>query len=215
MLASAWAALPDLETYRTGVIMVGLARCIAMVMIWNNLAGGDNNLCAIIVIINSVLQIVLYSPFALFFIKVISRSDDLGLQYGATAIAVLVFLGIPLVLGLITRFSLILLIGKQNFQTRFLPYFSPLALLGLLYTIIVIFAQQAKHILHNLGPVFRTIVPLLIYFVIMFGGTFLLMWLWARRTAGRVGYQEAAVQSFTASSNNFVSEKPYKGVGRG
>lgn len=90
MLACAWIALPDLPTYRTGIILVGLARCIAMVMIWNNLAGGDPDLCAIIVIINSVLQMILYSPLAVFFITVISREHDLGLQYGKTAIAVLV-----------------------------------------------------------------------------------------------------------------------------
>jgi ACR3 family arsenite transporter len=90
MLACAWIALPDLETYRTGIIMVGLARCIAMVMIWNHLAGGDNNLCAILVLINSVLQIILYSPYAVLFIEVISDADDINLQYGTTAIAVLV-----------------------------------------------------------------------------------------------------------------------------
>lgn len=90
MLACAWAALPDLPTYRTGVIMVGLARCIAMVMIWNTLAGGDENLCAVIVIINSVLQIILYSPLAVFFIQVISRTASIELEYGITAIAVLV-----------------------------------------------------------------------------------------------------------------------------
>jgi ACR3 family arsenite transporter len=90
MLGCAWAALPDLKTYREGIIMVGLARCIAMVMIWNQLAGGDNNLCAILVIINSVLQIILYSPLAVFFIQVISDGDDVGFQYGKTAIAVLV-----------------------------------------------------------------------------------------------------------------------------
>lgn len=93
MLACAWASLPDLPTYRVGVIFVGLARCIAMVMIWNTLAGGDDNLCAIIVIFNSILQIILYSPYALFFVKVISRDDHLTgseLSYGTVAIAVLV-----------------------------------------------------------------------------------------------------------------------------
>lgn len=90
MLACAWAALPDLPTYRVGVIMVGLARCIAMVMIWNTLAGGDENLCAIIVIINSVLQIILYSPLAVFFINVISREEVIKIDYGIVAIAVLV-----------------------------------------------------------------------------------------------------------------------------
>lgn len=207
-----------------------------MVMIWNSLAGGDPNLCAIIVIVNSVLQIVLYSPFALFFIKVISRSDAIPIKYGITAIAVLVvrsrlgrfpfgepfdccfradgsaqFLGIPLALGLITRFTLLLTIGRDRFHRLFLPCFSPLALAGLLYTIIVIFAQQAKHILHNLGPVFRTIVPMVLYFATMFSSTFAGMWWWSNRSGReRVGYEEAAVQSFTAASNNFV--RPYAGL---
>ncbi|ORY26594.1 sodium bile acid symporter family-domain-containing protein [Naematelia encephala] len=212
MLACAWAALPDLPTYRTGIILVGLARCIAMVMIWNTLAGGDGDLCAILVIINAVLQIVLYSPLAVFFIKVISHDADLGLEYGKTAIAVLVFLGIPLGLGLLTRIILIPTIGRKRFTNTFLPFFSPLSLIGLLYTIIVIFAQQARHILHHLGPVFRTFVPLVLYFIVMFGGTFTFMWMWSRlprssrllpKGSRRVGYKEASVQSFTAASNNF------------
>ncbi|GFZ48130.1 Arsenic compounds resistance protein 3 [Saitozyma sp. JCM 24511] len=211
MLACAYAALPDLPSYRAGVIMVGLARCIAMVMIWNQIAGGDINLCAIIVIINSVLQIALYSPFTIFFLRIISDNDGItdpfDLQYGPVAIAVLVFLGIPLALGFITRFLLIFTIGRHNFETRFLPYFSPLALAGLLYTIIIIFAQQARHILDNLGPVFRTIVPLFLYFSIMFSATFAGMWWWSNRASTpvgrRSGYEEAAVQSFTAASNNF------------
>jgi ACR3 family arsenite efflux pump ArsB len=117
------------------------------------------------------------------------------------------FLGIPLALGIITRFSLLFLIGKHHFHQNFLPYFSPFALAGLLYTIIIIFAQQAEHILHNLGPVFRTIVPLLLYFMVMFTGTFGGMWWWSRRKGEGKGwgYEEAAVQSFTAASNNFVS----------
>ena len=117
------------------------------------------------------------------------------------------FLGIPLVLGIITRGILLPTLGPKKFAT-FLNFFSPLALLGLLYTIIVIFAQQARRILDNLGPVFRTIVPLVMYFSIMFGLTFAGMWWWARSGRGTImrgGYEEAAVQSFTAASNNFVS----------
>jgi ACR3 family arsenite transporter len=108
--------------------------CIAMVMIWNQLAHGDIDYCAILVIINSVLQIILYSPMSLFFINVISREDSLALQYGQTALAVLIYLGIPLVAGVFTRFGVIALIGKDRFQSVFLAYFGPLALLGLLYT---------------------------------------------------------------------------------
>lgn len=116
------------------------------------------------------------------------------------------FLGIPLALGVVTRFTLLLTIGSDRFHRLFLPYFSPLALAGLLYTIIVIFAQQAQHILHNIGPVFRTVVPMVLYFAIMFSATFAGMWWWSNQPwrRGTVGYQEAAVQSFTAASNNFV-----------
>jgi len=145
MLALAWATLPDQPTYRTGVIMVGLARyanlaynadtrCIAMVMIWNHLADGDTTLCAILVIINSALQMVLYSPMSVFFVNVISREDSLRLEYGRTAIAVLVYLGIPLAAGIVTRFAALALLGRRRFEDVFLVWFGPLALLGLLYT---------------------------------------------------------------------------------
>lgn len=134
MLGLAWATLPDQPTYRTGVIIVGLARCIAMVMIWNQLAQGDVNYCAILVIINSTLQIVLFSPMSLFFINVISGEKTLRLEYGKTAIAVLIYLGIPLAAGIVTRFAVMKLLGRQRFENRFLPFFGPLALLGLVYT---------------------------------------------------------------------------------
>lgn len=133
MLAIAWATLPDQPTYRTGVIMVGLARCIAMVMIWSDLAHGDINYCAILVIVNSVLQIALYSPMSIFFVNVISRENTLKLQYGKTAIAVLIYLGIPLAAGIVTRFAMLGLLGRDKFRT-FLKWFGPLSLLGLLYT---------------------------------------------------------------------------------
>ncbi|EKD05004.1 hypothetical protein A1Q2_00703 [Trichosporon asahii var. asahii CBS 8904] len=205
MLAVAWATLPDLPTYRTGVIMVGLARCIAMVMIWNQLAQGDTDYCAILVIINSVLQIILYSPMSLFFVNVISHEDSLALQYGQTALAVLIYLGIPLVAGVITRFSVIVLIGKSRFENVFLTYFGPLALLGLLYTVVLICAEQATRILDNIGQVFRVFVPMILYFIVMWTGTFFLVFYLTRRPGGseKYGYQMAVVQAFTAGSNNF------------
>ena len=109
-------------------------RCIAMVMIWNQLAMGDGDYCAILVIINSLLQIILYSPMSLFFVNVISGEDDLRLEYGKTAIAVCIYLGIPLLAGIVTRFSVMAMIGRYRFENKFLPYFGPLALVGLLYT---------------------------------------------------------------------------------
>lgn len=106
-----------------------------MVMIWNQLAGGNGDYCAILVIINSILQIILYSPMSLFFINVISQEDSFRrLEYGTTAIAVLIYLGIPLAAGVVTRFGVIWAIGKERFEKRFMPFFGPLALLGLLYT---------------------------------------------------------------------------------
>jgi len=207
MLGLAWATLPDLPTYRTGVIMVGLARCIAMVLVWNQLAKGDGDYCAILVVVNSILQIILYSPYALLFINVIGGKSHSGLHvsYGNVAISVLIYLGIPLVAGIITRYTIWYLASKEFLVTRFLPLFSPLALLGLLYTILVMFAYQGHHIIHNLGPVFRVFVPMILYFVIMWSGAFVLV-LWLSRREGEVslwGYEMAVVQAFTAGSNNF------------
>ncbi|OBZ67187.1 Arsenite resistance protein ArsB [Grifola frondosa] len=179
MLGLAWATLPDLPTYRTGVIMVGIARCIAMVMIWNQLAGGDPNYCAILVVINSILQIALYSPFAIFFVNVIGgerAGSAIHVSYGNVAISVLIYLGIPLGAGLLTRAVMLRFTSHTFFYDRFLPIFSPLALLGLLYTILVMFAYQGHHILHNLGPVFRVFVPLILYFIIMWTSAFALIW---------------------------------------
>ncbi|KZT26827.1 arsenical-resistance protein ACR3 [Neolentinus lepideus HHB14362 ss-1] len=209
MLGVAWATLPDLPSYRAGVIMVGLARCIAMVMIWNQLAKGDADYCAILVVFNSLLQIVLYSPYALLFINILggqAKDKGINLAYGDVAISVLIYLGIPLVVGVITRYSVLVLTGPAFFHERFLPVFSPLALLGLLYTIIVMFAYQGHHILHNLGPVFRVFVPMILYFIIMWSSTFTLVYYLSRRDKGKKGnwgYEMAVVQSFTAGSNNF------------
>ncbi|KAI0033195.1 arsenical-resistance protein ACR3 [Vararia minispora EC-137] len=198
MLGLAWATLPDLPEYRTGVILVGLARCIAMVMVWNQLARGDMDFCAVLVIINSVLQIVLYSPLAVLFINVIGHEKaGLHLHYGDVAISVLIYLGIPLAAGCATRYAVWASAGKTFLDEQFSPYFGLLSLLGLLYTIIVMFAYQGSAIVHNLGPVFRTMVPLVLYFVVVW--TAILMWM---RSLG-IRYERAIVQSFTAGSNNF------------
>lgn len=203
MLGLAFATLPDQPTYRTGVIMVGLARCIAMVMIWNHLARGDINYCAILVIVNSVLQIALYSPMSIFFVNIISKEDALKLEYGKTAIAVLIYLGIPLAAGVVTRFAMRALLGEDKFERIFLPWFGPLSLLGLLYTIIVICAEQATRILDNIGVVFRVAVPLVIYFVLVWAGTFGLGYYLNRKRGAIKGYsyETAVVQAFTAASN--------------
>ncbi|KZT08368.1 arsenical-resistance protein ACR3 [Laetiporus sulphureus 93-53] len=211
MLAFAWATLPDLPTYRTGVIMVGLARCIAMVMVWNQLARGDANYCAILVVVNSILQIALYSPYAVWFVNIMGGAGtDIHVSYGRVAISVLIYLGIPLGAGLLTRALLLYFTSRQFLTERFLPVISPLAPLGLLYTVIVLFAYQGHHIIHNIGHVFRVIVPLVLYFTVMWAGTFAFVWWLGRRALAkgqrdseRWSYEMAVVQSFTAGSNNF------------
>ncbi|KAG5651077.1 hypothetical protein H0H81_009965 [Sphagnurus paluster] len=209
MLGLAWATLPDLPNYRTGVILVGLARCIAMVMIWNQLARGDSEYCAILVIVNSILQIALYSPYALLFINIVGgKHSSIHVSYGNVAISVLIYLGIPLVAGIVTRYGVWYFTSKVFLETKFLPLFSPLALLGLLYTILVMFAYQGHHIIHNLGPVFRVFVPMILYFVIMWSSAFAMIYYLTRRESRtrkdkHFGYEMAVVQSFTAGSNNF------------
>ncbi|KAG1763676.1 sodium bile acid symporter family-domain-containing protein [Suillus occidentalis] len=202
MLGLAWATLPDLPTYRTGVILVGLARCIAMVMVWNQLAGGDGEY---------LLQIILYSPYAVLFVNVVGHTEQgVHLAYGSVAISVLIYLGIPLFAGVITRFTVIRLKSKEFFDNTFAPRFSPLSLIGLLYTIIVMFAYQGHHIVQNLGPVFRVFVPMILYFVIMWTSAFALVFFLSRREfrkgnadGGDYSYELAVVQAFTAGSNNF------------
>ncbi|KAK7049239.1 arsenicals resistance [Paramarasmius palmivorus] len=212
MLGVAWATLPDLPTYRTGLLLVGLARCIAMVMIWNGLARGHQEYCAILVVINSALQVVLYSPLAVLFVNIFGGAEGrIKLNYGDVAISVLIYLGIPLVAGVITRYTVWLLFSKEFLDRRFLPAFSPLALIGLLYTIIVMFAYQGKNIVHNLGPVFRVFVPMILYFAIMWTSAFVLVYRLHLREARRgvdpakfkFKYDMAVVQAFTAGSNNF------------
>ncbi|KJA26671.1 hypothetical protein HYPSUDRAFT_180819 [Hypholoma sublateritium FD-334 SS-4] len=214
MLGLAWATLPDLPGYRTGVIMVGLARCIAMVIIWNNLARGNTEYCAILVVVNALLQIALFSPYSVLFINVISHThndESQQVSYGNVAISVLIYLGIPLVAGIITRYGVIATTSRRFFEEKFLPFFSPFSLIGLLYTIIVLFAYQGHRILHDIGPVFRVCVPQILYFFIMWTGTFLLIQHLAKRESARAkgadvrtyGYDTAVSQAFTAASNNF------------
>ncbi|KAI1300862.1 sodium bile acid symporter family-domain-containing protein [Xylaria venustula] len=198
MLALAWATLPDQPDLREGLILVGLGRCIAMVLIWNELAGGDGEYCAILVAINSILQIVLFAPLAVFFIRVISRgSGTLDVPYDVVATSVAVFLGIPFGAALITRFVLRRFAGSDWYRDVFLRFVAPWSLIGLLYTIIVLFAYQGQQVVHQVVSVVRVAVPLVLYFVIVFFVT-----LWATYRAG-FGYRLGATQSFTAASNNF------------
>ncbi|POR38850.1 Arsenical-resistance protein Acr3 [Tolypocladium paradoxum] len=198
MLALAWAFLPDKSELRAGLILVGLGRCIAMVLIWNNLAGGDDEYCAILVAINSILQMVLFAPLSIFFIRVISHEPGaLDVSYEVVATSVAVFLGIPLGVAVITRFVLRATAGASWYERVFLRFASPWSLIGLLYTILVLFASQGRQVVHQIVSVVRVAAPLLVYFVLVF-----FMTVWITRSLGFT-YPLMATQSFTAASNNF------------
>ncbi|CZT10358.1 probable arsenite efflux transporter (ArsB) [Rhynchosporium graminicola] len=196
MLGLAWAFLPDKENLREGLILVGLARCIAMVLIWTGLAGGDNEYCAILVAVNSVLQMVLFAPLAILFLKVFDDGDE-TVSYEVVAKSVAVFLGIPLAAAILTRFSLRKLFSPDWYERVFLRFAAPWSLIGLLFTIIVLFASQGKQVVRQIVSVVRVSAPLVVYFAIIFFLTLLVC-----HKLG-FGYKLAATQSFTAASNNF------------
>ncbi|PGH16991.1 arsenical-resistance protein [Helicocarpus griseus UAMH5409] len=198
MLGLAWAFLPDEPGLREGLILVGLARCIAMVLIWTGLAGGDNQYCAILVAINSMLQMVLYAPLAVLFIKVISGSNNtFELSYSVVAQSVAVFLGIPLGAAIVTRFTLRTLTGPTWYDNVFLKWVGPWSLIGLLFTILILFASQGKQVVHQIVSVVRVGAPLIVYFIVVFFCTLLVAYKFG------FGYKVSATQSFTAASNNF------------
>ncbi|KAL3487408.1 sodium bile acid symporter family-domain-containing protein [Aspergillus germanicus] len=174
VLALAWAFLPDEPELRQGLILVGLARCIAMVLIWTGLAGGDDEYCAILVAVNSLLQMVLFAPMAIFFIEIISGGETITLSYSTAAKSVAVFLGIPLGAAILTRFS-IRTITSPDWYDR-------------------VFGRQ---VVHQIVSVVRVAAPLIVYFVLIFFVTLFITWKLG------FGYKLAATQSFTAASNNF------------
>ena len=202
MFALAWIFLPDLPGYRTGLIIIGLARCIAMVLIWNDLACGDREAAAVLVAINSVFQIVAYSLLGYFYLELLP--NWLGLDTATLAVSmwdiakiVLVFLGVPLVAGYLTRQWGERTHGVEWYETKFIPKIAPIALYGLLFTVVILFALQGERITEQPFDVARIAVPLLIYFLAMFAVTFFLS-----RKAG-ADYPQTATLSFTAASNNF------------
>ncbi|WP_380165072.1 ACR3 family arsenite efflux transporter [Jannaschia sp. R86511] len=202
MFALAWLLLPDHPEYRTGLIIVGLARCIAMVLIWNDLACGDREAGAVLVAINSVFQILAFAGLGWFYLQVLPgwlglSTTSADFSVWAIAGSVLVFLGIPLLAGFLTRTLGERARGREWYEERFLPKIGPVALYGLLFTIVMLFALQGDAILSQPWDVARIALPLLAYFVLMFGGAFLL-----GRAVG-LGYARTATLSFTAAGNNF------------
>jgi len=206
MFALAWLAFPEPEMapFRNGLILVGLARCIAMVLVWNLLAKGDCEYCAVLVALNSVFQIAMYSVLAYLFITVLtpvvspsSEAVVVDITMWDIARNVLVFLGIPFALGVASWYVLGKLKGRAWYDGTFAPRISPLALVGLLFTIVVMFALQGEKIVSNPLDVVRVAVPLVAYFLLMFFMSFAL--------SHRLGfnYSQSATQSFTAASNNF------------
>jgi arsenite transporter len=202
MFALAWLLLPDHPAYRTGLILVGLARCIAMVLIWNLLARGDNEYAAVLVAINSVFQIVMYTVLGYFYLTVLpgwlgGQATALDVPMGEIATSVLIFLGIPLAAGFLTRVVLTRAKGNAWYERVFLPRLGPTAIVGLLFTIVMMFSLKGDVILRLPLDVLRIALPLLLYFGLMFAVAFGLSYLL------RFSYPDTAALSFTAASNNF------------
>jgi ACR3 family arsenite transporter len=202
MFTLAWLLLPDLPAYRTGLIIVGLGRCIAMVLIWNDLACGDNEMAALLVAVNSLFQIVAYSLLGYFYLHVLP--SWLGLEQHAfhvslwqIARSVLIFLGVPMAAGFLTRVVAERRKGEDWYEHRFLPRIGPVALWGLLFTVVVLFALQGKAITSRPLDVARIALPLLAYFGLMWGISFAV----GRRL--RLSYRSNTTMAFTAASNNF------------
>ncbi len=196
--------LRDMPGFAIGLIVIGLARCIAMVIIWNTLADGDNEYCAALVALNSIFQILLYAAYIYLFVTIIP--EWLGISWGGQNItvsmtdvaeSVLIYLGIPFAAGFLTRFGFIRTKTKQWYEQVFIPKISPLALMALLYTIIIMFMTKGNEIINNPVSVVRIAVPLLIYFTIMFFASFYISY------KAKFQYDQTVTLAFTAASNNF------------
>ncbi|MEU8172117.1 ACR3 family arsenite efflux transporter [Microbispora hainanensis] len=203
MFALAWIFLPDLPEYRTGLIIVGLARCIAMVIIWNDLACGDREASAVLVALNSVFQVLAFGLLGWFYLQALpgrlgfGQGQHLGISSWKIALNVLIFLGIPLLAGFLTRRLGEHRLGRERYESVFLPKIGPFALYGLLFTIVILFALQGRTITSEPADVARIALPLLAYFALMWFGTF------ALGKALGLPYDRTTTLAFTAAGNNF------------
>ncbi|KAK9476259.1 sodium bile acid symporter family-domain-containing protein [Lipomyces japonicus] len=200
MVGLAWIFLPDRPELREGLIMVGVARCIAMVMIWIELSEGDADYGAILTAVNSLLQMILFAPMAMIYINVIGQSPDhLQISYTVVAKSVTVFLGVPLLVAVITRINLrgSRVMTALTYDTTFIGFLEPFSTLGLLFTILILFASQGHSVILQLTSVLRVMVPMFTYFILLFFGT-----LWLCHNLG-YSYKICSAQAFTAASNNF------------
>jgi len=202
MFTLAWAFLPDLPEYRTGIIIVGLAPCIAMVIIWNDLALGDREAAAVLVAINSVIQVLFFAALAWFYLAVLPgwlglKQTTIAFSTWQIAKSVAIFLGIPLVAGFLTRRYGEKLRGRAWYETTFLPKIGPWALYGLLFTIVILFALQGRQVTSHPWDVARIALPLLAYFAVMWGSGY------ALGAAIGLGYARTTTLAFTSAGNNF------------